>query len=322
MSRPRCWPTRRSPDPPWPRPGGGRRGAGWPGPPGWPPRCWCSPATGGCRRPSRAIRTARCSPCRRGTCCTATCCCTAGGCPTFPSTPPNCPSTCWSSWSWDAARMWCTWPRRSPSPLVLLLAAALARGQATGLAAIRIVIAAGIMCSPQPGAGVFLFLLAPDHYGSTVPVLLAWLILDRASAALVCPGRGRRAARLGPGGRLGGAAHRGAAAAHGVRPSRLYHHAVQQRQALPTRGDSAPGAPRDRWLGGNTPPARPPHQPMAHWFDAALLAAGLLATAAAAAALHLNRSGGRVPAEPGQLAAHLDQRAARPRVPDGGRPAE
>ncbi len=64
--------------------------------------------------------------------------------------------------------------------VLLVLAMALARQRATGReAAVRMAIAAGIICSPQPGLGVFLFLLAPDHLGSCAPVLLAWLIIDR-----------------------------------------------------------------------------------------------------------------------------------------------
>ncbi len=142
--------------------------------------------------------------------------------------------------------------------LVLLLAVLLARGQATGrAAAIRMVIAAGIMCSPQPGPGVFLFLLAPDHYGSTVPVLLAWLILDRAPRRWYVP------AAVGV--LLGWALVADSVVLlTGVLPLltvcavRLYHHAVQQRRPL-----------------------------RAQWFDAALLAAGLLATVGAATVLHL-----------------------------------
>jgi hypothetical protein len=41
-------------------------------------------------------------------------------------------------------------------------------------------IAAGIMSAPQLGAGVYVLLLDPDHAGTAVPVLLAWLLLDRA----------------------------------------------------------------------------------------------------------------------------------------------
>jgi hypothetical protein len=65
--------------------------------------------------------------------------------------------------------------------LVVLLAALLAKGQARGAAgAGRALIAAGIMLAPQLGGGAFVLLLSPDHVGSTVPVLAAFLILDRA----------------------------------------------------------------------------------------------------------------------------------------------
>jgi hypothetical protein len=173
--------------------------------------------------------------------------------------------------------------------LILLLAVLLARGQATGrAAAIRMVIAAGIMCSPQPGAGVFLFLLAPDHYGSTVPVLLAWLILDRAPRRWYVP--------AAVGGLLGWALVADSVVLlTGVLPLltvcavRLYHHAVQQRQPL-----------------------------RAQWFDAGLLGAGLLATAAAAAVLHLIGAVGGFRLNPvssqltsiGALPGHLYQTAA------------
>lgn len=65
--------------------------------------------------------------------------------------------------------------------LLLLLAALLAKGRATGKeAAVRVLVAAGIMFSPQLGNGIFVLLLAPDHVGTSVAVLLAWLIVDRA----------------------------------------------------------------------------------------------------------------------------------------------
>ncbi len=65
--------------------------------------------------------------------------------------------------------------------LVLLLAALLAKGTATGASAIaRVLIATGIMVAPQVSAGVKIFVSSPDHLGTTVPVLLVWLILDRA----------------------------------------------------------------------------------------------------------------------------------------------
>jgi hypothetical protein len=64
--------------------------------------------------------------------------------------------------------------------LVVLLAAMLAKGQARGTAGTgRALIAAGIMLAPQLGSGAIVLLLNPDHVGSTVPVLAAFLILDR-----------------------------------------------------------------------------------------------------------------------------------------------
>ena len=65
--------------------------------------------------------------------------------------------------------------------ILVLLAALLAKGNATGRAGlIRAGIAAGIMLAPQLGDGVYTLLLSPDHVGTAVPVLVAWLILDRA----------------------------------------------------------------------------------------------------------------------------------------------
>jgi hypothetical protein len=65
--------------------------------------------------------------------------------------------------------------------LVVVLAALLAKGSATGRAGlIRAAIAAGVMLAPQLGNGVYTLILSPDHVGTVVPVLVAWLILDRA----------------------------------------------------------------------------------------------------------------------------------------------
>ncbi len=72
--------------------------------------------------------------------------------------------------------------------VLLLLAAWLAKGSATGREGlIRALVAAVVMLAPAPGAGSTL-LLSPDHFGSTVPVLLAWLtaeplLADRAGRA-------------------------------------------------------------------------------------------------------------------------------------------
>jgi hypothetical protein len=65
--------------------------------------------------------------------------------------------------------------------LLVLLAALVAKGRATGRAAIvRCLLAAGIMAAPQAGLGVYVLMGSPDHAGSAVPVLVVFLLLDRA----------------------------------------------------------------------------------------------------------------------------------------------
>ena len=65
--------------------------------------------------------------------------------------------------------------------LVVLLAALLARGRARGAeGAARALLAVGIMLAPQPGDGRLVLLSSPDHVGTQVPLLLVWLVLDRA----------------------------------------------------------------------------------------------------------------------------------------------
>ena len=65
--------------------------------------------------------------------------------------------------------------------LLVLLAGLLAKGRATGREGlVRVLIASGIMLAPQLWPGAFILLLSPDHTGTEVPLLLAWLVLDRA----------------------------------------------------------------------------------------------------------------------------------------------
>ena len=65
--------------------------------------------------------------------------------------------------------------------LLVLLAGLLAKGRATGRqAAARVLIAAGIMLAPQLGNASYTLLLSPDHVGTGVPLLLLWLVIDRA----------------------------------------------------------------------------------------------------------------------------------------------
>jgi hypothetical protein len=41
-------------------------------------------------------------------------------------------------------------------------------------------IAAGIMLAPQLATGVNILMSSPDHIGTSVPVMVVWLILDHA----------------------------------------------------------------------------------------------------------------------------------------------
>lgn len=65
--------------------------------------------------------------------------------------------------------------------LSVLLAVALARGGVTGRqGAIRALAAAGIMLAPQLGNGVFALDMAVGHIGTSVPLLVIFLFVDRA----------------------------------------------------------------------------------------------------------------------------------------------
>jgi hypothetical protein len=65
--------------------------------------------------------------------------------------------------------------------LLVLGAALLARGHASGReGVVRMLVAAGIMLAPSLGTGTVVLLSNPDHNGTQVPMLVIWLILDRA----------------------------------------------------------------------------------------------------------------------------------------------
>lgn len=65
--------------------------------------------------------------------------------------------------------------------LLVILAGVLAKNGRTGRdGVIRVLIASGIMIAPQVGPGAFLLVLSPDHTGTAVPLLLIFLLLDRA----------------------------------------------------------------------------------------------------------------------------------------------
>ncbi len=72
--------------------------------------------------------------------------------------------------------------------LVVLTGGLLGRGRAKGREGmVRMLIAAGIMVAPQLGAGVFILVFQPDHIGTSVPLLLTWLVLDRAPRSWYVP---------------------------------------------------------------------------------------------------------------------------------------
>jgi hypothetical protein len=90
----------------------------------------------------------------------------------------------------------------------------LARGRVRGRAGLLCgALAAGIMLAPQLGYGSFVLLLSPDHVGTQVPLLLGWLLLDRARPA---------PAEAPPPSRTHQASGGGLLHAHQVNAARLY----------------------------------------------------------------------------------------------------
>src|SRR6266404_6267213 len=64
--------------------------------------------------------------------------------------------------------------------LATLLAALLAKGNSTGRQGlVRVLITVGVMLAPQLASGVNILISSPDHIGTSVPVMVVWLILDR-----------------------------------------------------------------------------------------------------------------------------------------------
>jgi len=65
--------------------------------------------------------------------------------------------------------------------LLTLLAGLVAKGRATGREGVaRALMGSGLMLAPQLGHPVYVLLGAPDHVGTGVPLLLTFLVLDRA----------------------------------------------------------------------------------------------------------------------------------------------
>ena len=63
---------------------------------------------------------------------------------------------------------------------VIAIAMLLAKGSARGPQAImRMALVLAIMLAPQPGVGVFVLVFSVGHIGTSAPVMLTWLVLDR-----------------------------------------------------------------------------------------------------------------------------------------------
>jgi hypothetical protein len=65
--------------------------------------------------------------------------------------------------------------------LLTLLAGLVAKGRQAGREGVaRALIGSGLMLAPQLGRGVYILLESPDHVGTGVPLLVTFLVLDRA----------------------------------------------------------------------------------------------------------------------------------------------
>jgi len=76
--------------------------------------------------------------------------------------------------------------------LVVILSVLLARGRVSRREARpRMLLTAALIFAPQLGVGVFVLLLSLGHIGTAVPLLLTWLVIDRASPGGRPPGTPR-----------------------------------------------------------------------------------------------------------------------------------
>ncbi len=90
------------------------------------------------------------------------------------------------------------WAAAMTYTLLVLGSAVLARGRPSGLeGTVRALVAGGIMLAPSATGGTITLLANPDHTGTQVVLLAAWLVIDRWRGLAVGTGGGRRAAGLG-----------------------------------------------------------------------------------------------------------------------------
>ena len=145
--------------------------------------------------------------------------------------------------------------------LLVVLAGLLAKGGKTGKEGlVRVLIASGIIIAPQIGPGAFVLLLSPDHTGTGVPLLLIFLLLDRAPRRWWVPAAvGLLLAWVQIGDRI--AVTIGALPIAVVCAVRAYRDIVQRREPV-----------------------------AAHWFDLALGVSALVSVGVAGAAVKIIRS--------------------------------
>jgi hypothetical protein len=184
---------------------------------------------------------------------------------------------------------------------VLLLAGLAAKGgapreRASGRdAAVRVLIAVGIMLSPAAGSGTSTLLLTPDHLGSAVPVLLAWLVVDR------CPPRAYVPAAVGalltwgvladPLVEITGVAPLVLVCA--IRSAQRTHPRIPvPRQARQREYQLAGRPPQPQLAPAPAPVAEEPGSTAPRWFEPSLALAAIAAVAAAALISALIRAAG------------------------------
>jgi hypothetical protein len=72
--------------------------------------------------------------------------------------------------------------------MIVVLAAVVARGRATGLEAwLRAGVAVALLVLPAPGIGYATLIANPNHTGTAVPLLLTWLVVDRVRHRVWAP---------------------------------------------------------------------------------------------------------------------------------------
>jgi hypothetical protein len=65
--------------------------------------------------------------------------------------------------------------------MLVILVAVLAKGRATGLSGVvRMAVAVAFMIAPTPGIAQLIVLTSPNHTGTVIPLLITWIVLDRA----------------------------------------------------------------------------------------------------------------------------------------------